>query len=323
MNHIPYIGGKITEPGIYARVNMSAYHRADICDGPSVSSSGLRTVIRKSLKHFWATSALNPQRHDSHDEDKRHFIMGRAVHHLVLGEPFFTKLFVEQPDQYEGVDAKKKPTWKPWNNNAQKCQDWNAEQRRLGRTPLKPDEVERVRGMMLALGREPLIRQGILNGAIERSLFWKDKESGIWLKARPDTIPNDSDDIVDLKATRSTDWLDCQSAIGVGRGGYGYIQQGALVAEGWRQIFGREINSFTLVFIEHEYPHDIRVMEIEKEDLKRGHDLNRLALNMIWRGLKNQEWPGRAGVQHDAQSLGLSDRERERVDAIIKHGSIN
>lgn len=319
-----YIGGKITLPGMYARVSMPAYHAADICDGPSISSSGLRKIIKTSEKHFWATSPLNPQRQEEDDDKKRHFVLGRAVHHLVLGEPFFSKLFIEQPAEYEGRDAKSKKTvWKKWNNGAEKCQEWNAIQRKHGKTWLTPDEINRVRGMMLALGREPLIHQGILNGAIERSLFWKDKETGIWIKVRPDTIPFDSDDSIDVKITRSTDWLDCQNAIGIGRSGYGYIQQGALIAEGWRKVFGRELNSFTLVFIEHEYPHDIRVMGLEKEDLDRGHDLNRLALSRLWRSLKNQEWPGRAGVQHDAQSLALSDQERKRIDLIIKHGAMN
>lgn len=321
MKELVYIGGKITEPGIYSRVPMSRYHAADICDGPSISSSGLRKIIKTSMKHFWATTALNPRRQEEDDDKKRHFVLGRAVHHLTLGEPFFTKLFIEQPAQYLGTDAKKKEMWKAWNNSAQKCKDWNAEQRQHGRTWLTPDEINRVRGMMLALGREPLIQQGILNGAIERSMFWKDKETGIWIKVRPDSVPRDSDDAVDLKITRSTDWLDCQSVIGIGRGGYGYIQQGALIAEGWEKVFGRELNSFTLAFIEHENPHDVRIVGLEKEDLKRGRDLNRRALNMLWRSLKNQEWPGRAGVQHDAQSLALSPRERERIDDIIKHGA--
>lgn len=315
MTHIPYIGGKITVPGIYSRVPMSRYHSADICDGPSISSSGLRKIIKESPKHFWAVSPLNPRSHGGGDDDKkRHLVLGRAVHHLTLGEPAFAKLFVERPDEIGGK--------KPLVTNAG-WKKWYAEQREAGRTYLTSDEIERVRGMMLALGREPLIRQGILSGAIERSLFWQDKESGIWIKIRPDCMPEGSDDVVDLKITKSTDWIDCQNAIGIGRSGYGYIQQGALIAEGWRKIFGREINSFTLVFLEHQYPHDIRIMEIEKEDLARGHELNRLALARLWRSLKNQEWPGRAGVQHDAQSLGLSDRERERIDFIIKNGTVN
>ena len=322
MTDTPYIGGKITAAGCFSRVPMSVYHRGDICDGPSVSSTGLRKIIKDSLKHFWCTSAMNPHRVGEDEKEKRHFIMGRAVHHLVLGEAAFSKLFVEQPAEYQHTE-RGKTSWRAWNNNAGKCKEWNAEQAKFGKTPLTPAELVRIRGMMLALGKEPLILQGILNGAIERSLFWQDKRTRIWLKARPDTIPKDSDDVVDLKITKSTAWLDIQEAIGIGRRGYGYVQQGALVAEGWRRIYGRELNSFSLCFIEHEEPHDVRVVTLEPEDLKRGCDLNERALDLLWRALKNQEWPGRAGVQRDAHSLALSDRERERIDDIIKNGVMN
>ena len=314
---IPFIGSRIVQPGMYSRVPMRRYHSADICDGPSVSSSGLRTIVGKSLKHFYARSALNPQRREDATE-KRHFILGRAVHHLVLGEASFTKLFVEQPAEYDSGKG-----WKPWSNHANICKRWNEEQRRRGKTPLKPDEIERIRAMMLSLAQEPFVTNGNLNGAIERSFFWQDRRTRIWLKARPDVVPWDSNDANDLKITRSTDFLDCQAAIGIGRRGYGYIQQGALIAEAWRRVLGREMNAFTLVFIEHEYPHDVRVMEIEKEDLKRGHDLNEYALDRLWKALKNQEWPGRAGIATHVQSLGLSDRDREYVDNIIKLGAIN
>lgn len=314
---IPYIGGRIETPGMYSRLSLAKYHSADICVGPSISSSGLRAIVSKSLKHFYASSPLNPQRRED-DAEKRHFILGRAVHHLVLGEASFTKLFVERPAEYDSGKG-----FKAWNNNATVCQRWNEEQRRLGKTPLKPDEIERIRGMMMALAREPFVIHGNLNGMIERSFFWQDKRTRIWLKSRPDVVPWDSDDANDIKITRSTDYIECQRAIGIGKSGYGYIQQGALVAEAWRKVLGREMNSFNLVFIEHEYPHDIRVMEIEKEDLKRGHDLNEYALDRLWKALKNQEWPGRAGIATHVQSLGLSDRDREYVDNIIKLGAIN
>jgi hypothetical protein len=319
MAHIPYIGGKITEPGIYARVPMVRYHDADICDGPSISSSGLRKIIHKSEAHYWCDSPLNPNRVGT-DDEKEHFILGRAVHHLILGEPFFAKLFVIQPDMYDsGKEEKGKQRWRPWFNGAGKCKEWNAEQARAGKTILTADQVDHIRGMALSLGQNPLVRAGILNGAIERSMFWKDKESGIWLKARPDAIPNDSLDFSDLKTTTSVRYEDLVSTIAK----FAYYQQGALIGEGCRRLLGQEMNSFSLVFVESKPPYATRVVQLDPDDLKRGHELNRQALARFWRCLRNQEWPGPGGVQHDAQSISLSQRARENLDAIVQHGSIS
>lgn len=321
MKHIRYQGGHIIEPGFFSHVSMARYHSADICPGPSVSSTGLRKIIKDSLKHFWNESPMNPRRQAEDEKEKRHFVMGRALHLLALGEAGFTKLFCEQPDTYIATKGKDKGKEKAWNANADACKDWAAERRAEGRTPLTPAEIKDIRGMMLALAKEPLVLNGLLNGAIERSGFWKDKRTGIWLKVRPDMIPQDSDDVVDAKISKSTAFEDLQRAISPD--GYGYIQQGALVAEAWRCIFGRELNSFSLCFIEHKPPYDVRIVTLEPEDLKRGRDLNEVALGMLWKALKNQEWPGRAGVQRDAHTLALSQRQRERIDNILKNGVMN
>jgi PDDEXK-like uncharacterized protein DUF3799 len=312
-----YIGGRIMEPGIYARVPMSRYHEADICDGPSLSSSGMRSIIWDSEADYWDNSPLNPDRKDVDEDDARSLILGRAVHHLTLGEPFFTKLFVQQPDEYDAGSGKG-GGWKKWSNNAGKCKEWHAEQRALGKTALTASELERVRGMMLSLGRYPLIRAGILNGQIERSGFWKDKKTGIWLKIRPDVIPTDSDDASDFKTTVSVQWLALQKTIET----FAYFQQGALVREGWRILFGRELNSFTLVFVQSRRPYSCRTVTLEPEDLDRGEQLNRQAIDRFVACLKSKTWPGPGGFQSDAQSLALSQRARERIDDIIKYGNI-
>ena len=53
-------GEKVTEPGIYD-MPINWYHD-DCCDGPSVSSSGLRTIELESPEHYWAHHPANPDR---------------------------------------------------------------------------------------------------------------------------------------------------------------------------------------------------------------------------------------------------------------------
>jgi hypothetical protein len=304
-----WAGQRITESGAWAKLPLTSYHRGDICDGPSVSSSGLRTITWQSEADFWDCSPLNPQRQEIDEDKKRHFVLGRAMHHLVLGEPFFSKLFVIRPEEINGKEYH-------WNNKDWK--KWEAEQRRRGLTILKQDEAERVRGMMMSLGRYPLIQAGMLNGAIERSLFWKDKRTGVWLKSRPDVIPNDGDDVVDLKTSVSVQRLSLMRTVE----DYAYYQQGALIREGWRQIFGRDISSFTLVFVQSKRPYSCRTVTLEPEDLDRGEKLNNQALDRFVACMKSGIWPGPGGFQSDAQSLALSTKARERIDDMIKFGNL-
>src|SRR5258708_4968181 len=100
---IRWDGGKITKPGMYAGIPPSVYHSQDLFDGPSASSSGLRQLFHESPAHFHAEWSGNPARKEQ--KDKRHFVLGRAVHHVMLGEPFFAKLFCVQPDEYPDKDG--------------------------------------------------------------------------------------------------------------------------------------------------------------------------------------------------------------------------
>lgn len=100
MQSIVWDGQKVTKPGMYSKMPLADYHRGDICDGPSVSSSGLRTLWSKSPKHFWDKSPLNPNRVVDDDEDeKKALILGRATHHLMVEQARFSAEFIQRPRQ--------------------------------------------------------------------------------------------------------------------------------------------------------------------------------------------------------------------------------
>jgi PDDEXK-like domain of unknown function (DUF3799) len=306
MKVIQWDGQRISKPGLYSNIPLSHYHRGDICDGPSISSTGLRLLIKKWPKHFWDKSALNPMRDDK-DEENEDFILGRAAHHLVCREPGFTKYFVIRSD--------KAPDGRAWNGNNKTCKDWLAEQSKLGKSVLSPAQAEQIRGMALSLGRTPLVRRGILDGLIEHSMFRKDPETGVWLKVRPDNIPTSSGDFADLKTTQSVMFLDVQRALDP-IFGYGYIMQGALVLEG-AQALGMEINSFSLVWVEKTRPFCTRISTLIDEDIARGARCNRAALRKFHTCFINKSWPGPGDDRDDAEYLGLSEAARQRVDALL------
>jgi len=310
-------GGKIVVPGAYLNVPMEVYH-GQPCEGFSVSSSGLRTIYNQSLKHFWNGSSLNPEREDI--EQTEFIVLGRAAHHLLLGEADFKNYFVVRPTEA--------PDGRAWNGNNKSCQTWLAERALEGLTVLTPAQVEQVKGMAKSLSEEPIVQGGILNGYIEVSMFWKDAETGIWLKSRPDVIPNASGDVADLKCVSDVS----NDGISKSLGERGYNQQGALVREGMQEVLDLEMQHFTLVYVEQKKPNCVRFDEVDPldivggtdpfsgESIIGGHDENHAALRLLKRALEDDSWPGPKASAGDGAFVRRTkwhrDQSRRRFNEI-------
>lgn len=287
---------KIERAAVYS-IPLAEYH-SDCCAGPSISSSGLRTIFQKSPAHYWIESPFNPSRIP--EKDAEHFVLGRAAHHLLLGEDDFSTLFIARPEKVAG---------ELWHGNRTVCRAWLAEQAAAGRTVVTPAQIEQIRGMARALAAHPLVASGILNGEIEKSLIWKDKETGIWLKSRPDAIPNDSGDYADLK---SSSYYGEELDREVSKLRYDF--QSVLTKWGSREVLGLEMESFSYVFVGAEQPHCVDVLTLPKEDIEAAEQDVRTALKTFAWCLKTGNWFGPSGTQSDARYVHISQWARERAD---------
>lgn len=299
---IRWDGAPIRAPGIYHDLPLARYHQGDVAVGPSISSTTLRQLWNKSPKHCWVHSALNPNRIEQDDSEA--FILGRATHHLICGQVNFADEFVVRPETIEG---------EKWHGNRTACKRWLKARKAEGKTVLTPDQVEQIRGMAVALGEFPLMQGGILNGLIERSMLWQDKETGLWLKARPDAIPSDSGDFADLKTTQSVLYHDLQTSIGA----YGYHQQAALVLEGARAL-DLPAETFTFVWVETAPPHCVRATAIKEDDIARGIKQNRVAIRMFADCLAAGSWPGPGDDRADAEYIELPEWRQKQIDERLK-----
>lgn len=284
---------KIDKKGVFS-LSMADYH-SQCCVGPSTSSSDLRTLFKDSPAHMFVRSSLNPGRIPQPETEA--FILGRASHHLLLGEDDFSTLFIVRPEEA--------PDGRDWNGNNKSCKEWLFAQAAAGRTVLTPKQIEAIRGMARSLAVHPLIEAGILNGDIEQSLVWQDKETGIWLKSRPDAIPNDSGDLADLKTTSEIGWGLDRSVVN-----YRYDIQTALAKWGCKEVLGREMTDFSFVFVETTPPHCVEVLVLDKEDIQRAeHDL-RTALKTLKYCLDTGDWFGPSGSQRDARYVSVPDHTK-------------
>lgn len=290
--------GKISAPGVYA-IPIDAYH-GDLCVGPSISSTGLRAIWSKSPAHFWAASGLNPNRIPPKENEA--FNVGRLAHKLLIeGREGLEKDFAIRPDKWDSWRTKEAQVWRDANILA-------------GKTVVTEDDLADVMGMAESLGRHPLVKAGILDGFVERSLIWKDVETGIWLKARPDVIPNASGIVADLKTTASVTDDDLSKSMA----SFGYHMQAAIVGMALKEVLDLEMESFSLVWVEKAPPFCVRVTTLVPADIERGAMQVRSALRQMARCLETGDWPGPGGDRRDGEYLPIPAWAAKRIDSELE-----
>ena len=208
----------------------------------------LRLGIKSSMAHLFANAPFNANRIER--ATKKHFSLGSAVHHVICAEPDFARYFAVRPLELDG---------KPFDMRRTVCKQWVREHEQAGRTVLNDEDVRNITGMAVAIGENPLVQEGLLNGGVERSLFWRDLETQLWLKSRPDVLPHASADFVDIKTTQSVLYRDIQRTVA----DFGYYQQAALALEVAAKL-DMEISSFSLLFVEKEAPWCVRVVAVKR-----------------------------------------------------------
>lgn len=274
----------ITEPGIYDVPN-EVYHSQEVCDGPSVSASGLVAVENESPLHFWNGWSGNP---DAVRDATPALSFGTAVHmHLLEPALFEARVAVRPFPDYRTKAAKA----------------WRADMEAAGRLVITQEDYARILTMVEVLHAHPNVHPGLWSREVERTLIWRDDKTGLWCKARPDAMPT-ARVMIDYKTTHSTAPVDLHRAIAA----YGYAQKLAWIIEGLNAL-GRPIPEHAgFVFQEKTPPYDVAVVGVDALRLDTGRRQNRRALDVIARCLKTDEWPGRTwGADISYQPPGWVD----------------
>lgn len=308
---IDWDGKPISKPGIYRGVPNRVYH-GPLTVEPSVSRSGLWKLFNKSPRHFWHESYLNPDRPP--EDEAEALVLGRAAHHVLLGEGAFREHFIVRPETYpEGVEygdpIPHSAKLKPWNGNATWCKEWLADHKDDPRGILKPDHIETIKGMAGGLSRDHMVQRGALQGLVEHTLVYRDEETGVWIKTRPDVIPTTDDDVADLKTCADISDEGLEKAIGRD----GLFLQGAMTALSWRHVLGRELGAFNFVFVEKAAPYCVRTRELSRSEIELGITTFRTAVRLFAQCVANDDWPG-PGTSEDLQPIQMKPYDRMKIE---------
>lgn len=327
MQIIEWDGEPITRPGIYSGVDIDSYHRGLVAEFDpetgepwySVSRSQLWTLFNESPAHCWDKSPYNPDRDPDVDESAP-LLFGRAAHHLLLGEEKFGQSFVIRPTVYpEGVGYDQEWTddmpVKPWSGNAKWCKAWLKEAKDSKLGVITEDQIKNIQGMARGLNADPMVRNGILNGYVEHTIVVRDPETGIWIKVRPDNIPNDSGDLADLKTAADVG----DSAVEESIGRDGLFMQGGMTAWACRLLPEPiEVQSFNLVLSEKTRPFCARVRALKPNEMELGEAAARIATKIFAKCMERGVWPGPGGEQTDAAYIEMKPYHRKRIEDRMK-----
>lgn len=298
----------ITAPGAYKGISNADYHRNPLLlPGPSLSSSGAKTILSQSCFHFWFDSPMNPDRPD--EKDASHFAVGKAAHDLLLLGGDWERDYHVLPDGFA------------WNKTKAIAEEIQVAEhaRKSGKTLIKHDDMELVKRIADRIDSMPAARHALLNGVPEMTLAWQDEETGVWLRARPDFLPNTvitgaSVRVVsDLKFMSST---FC-SPSGFSRAvcNFGYHQSAAFYDDGIKAIYGEPPTNWLFIVVEKDEPHSVSLYELPKVDLERGRYQNKKAIRKfaecLAKGTEPEHWPA---YTSEPELIGLPGWARRAID---------
>ncbi len=261
---------KISEPGIYD-IPMDDYH-GDFCVGPSVSSSVIRKILSKSPAHAWATSPFNPKRVEEKTSDA--FSFGKAIADWLAYGGLSDDKYLILPKDFNGRTSEGKAII--------------ADAAKNKVVVIKQSHMDDIKKMQAALEAHPYATAAFKGGNPERSLIWKDEETGLWMKARPDYLPHALKIIPDYKTAASGHPEDfCRDV-----GKYGYHIQAAMALEGIEVLTGKTPKSFIFVVQEKSPPYVVQVYDLDADDLEIGRAMLLRGKRIFAECLEKDHWPG-------------------------------
>jgi hypothetical protein len=130
--------------------------------------------------------------------------------------------------------------------------------------------------------------------AMEHSAVWRDAETNLMCKCRPDLYRGDQSMIVDLKttgdATKQT-WL--RRAMD-----FGMHLQASWYSDGWQLAGGGDVETFLFLVVERDPPFAHALYELGPGEVDLGRRIGRKALQKYMECARADDWPGHMeGVQ--------------------------
>lgn len=244
-------------------------------DKTSVSSSGIRKIL-KSPAHF---------KHDvlggSSEAPSEAMQLGTLVHDAIeLGGSISSRVVVV-PDftaahgHYNSAPHKAaKAAWLAAQGN---------------KVVVSQADYDKVRWMVDSIASHP-DAQALLKGADirESSGYWRDAETGIRCRFRPDVLSTRLMALTDIKTTRDASYEEFSKSCW----NFRYDIQMAMYGEGVSKVVGKPVQFHTIIAVESVKPFVTAVYTCDDAMIARGMRDFRRGLERLRTCIFSEEWPG-------------------------------
>lgn len=306
---------KSLEVGIYFNLSNEDYH-----NDPAISCSNIKDLLISPLK-YWDSSPLNPNREF---RDTKAKTIGAALHCLLMEKEKFDDDYIVLPKLEIDSDFYREESKKPdflSNFELFKTKDAKTFKYFGSKTVIRQEEFEEINEAVNNLEAQGAAGSLFKDGYAEVSIFWKDEETGLMCKCRPDYLtPNY---IADYKSIANIEMIERDLAT------YKYHFQAAYYLEGlnqlkksppllpknitknwWENLINTDHNNFIFAFQGKESPYLVRLKALDQEVLDIGREKFRLGLqiykeNIEKYGVNKWEDNYRRDGEGEIQILGL------------------
>lgn len=207
-------------PGIYFDLSDEAYH-----NDPAISNSNIKDLLISPMK-YWRNSALNPKRKRKETSSMK---TGKALHCYLMEKERFNRDYIVLPKLDVDSDFYRIESEKPeflQNFALRKTKDAKTFEYIGTKIKLSEEEFEGIKEAVDYFESLPTAGELFKDGYMEVSIFWRDEETGLMCKCRPDYLtPNY---IADYKSISEIGKIKNQI------GDYDYYIQQAYYLEGLR-----------------------------------------------------------------------------------------
>jgi len=269
--------------GLFLDMPLDEYLAVD-----AVSSTGLKLMAR-SAWHYRNRVETVPN---------KPMLRGSLAHTAVLEADAMESRYVVVPS-----DAPRRPSKTQWaaknpSEDSMKAMDWwtSFEDRNANRQVISSEDYELCQLQLEAVRRNPELANILREGKGEVSLFWKDPETGLYCKARPDWLPSGlyASTPLDLKTTAD------ESPNGFGRAAarMRYDLQAAHYTDGIEVVLGVKVQAFVFGAVTNKPPVLAVPYCLTDEIRDQGRDERRELLERLAYCKRENEWPAYgAGIQ--------------------------
>ncbi|WP_050549044.1 PD-(D/E)XK nuclease-like domain-containing protein [Mycobacteroides abscessus] len=260
---------------MYSGIPDEVYH----ADRGSLSSSGARALLAPSCPEIFRHQQLEPP------APKPQYDFGHVAHKFVLGEG---SEIAELDPAIHGLNKDGSPSKSP--TSTAMWQEAAEAARQRGQIPMHIAEVAKARAMAAKVREHPLAAALLADGTPELSGYWRDPETGVRLRFRPDWLPNPGRGrliVVDYKTATSAHPGHFARAAA----DYGYHQQVPWYLDGLAACDIADDAAFVFIVQSKTPPFPVSVIELKPDDIELGRRRNRKAIDLYAACAAHDHWP--------------------------------